>query len=533
MSRIEPPVPGAKLKAHRSFGRLARKSVMWAYLRTGIYGIVAIPTTILLARMLSPADFGIAAAAMFFGQLAKKLSSGGLGLALVRVKDLRADHISSVFVISVVTSVAGALALVGAAPYIGAFYNAPEVGWVLPLVALSFLFGGLSMVQQALLGRDLRYREMATIGVLDLVVASLTAVVFAAFGFRYWSLIIGEVCGAFVKWIYGAWVVGWHLRFRFVPSAARELSSFALGSYTKGVLQHVTRNVDTIMIGRLLGVTPLGFYDKAYALVSRVFNKMMVAGPSVSFRIFSIIQDEPERFRRAYRKVIMTVTLFGYMVLGALAMMGPHLIVVAFGEKWGPSIVPLQILCAAFALRLTSQYAISAANARGWIWPLVGCRAVETVCIVAGIYVGSAWGINGVALAVLGATAMVFLLMQSLMKAATGLRWSDILEPQVPALSSTALLVVMLWGLDRVLASSSVIPPAILVVQACAMGVFALIFAWWCPFREARELMHEVVSDMSPRVAQFVWRDVPAARPAAVPAPPEDAPSLPSSSIVP
>jgi PST family polysaccharide transporter len=482
---------------------------MWAYVRTAFYALVGIPTTIVLARLLSPADFGIAAAAVFFGELAGRLSSGGLGVALVRIKDLRDDHISSVFVINVVMSAVGSLALVAAAPAIGRFYGAPEVGWLLPVVTLNFILGALSLVQQALLARDLRYKEMATISSLDVLVGALTAVALAVLGFGYWSLVLGNVCGAFVKWVGGVWLVGGHLRLRFVPAAARELSSFALGVYTKGLLEHGARNVDQIMIGRLLGVTPLGYYDKAFSVINRVFNKMNVVGPSVSLRIFSIIQDEPERFRRAYRKVLMTVTLVGYIILGALGTMAPHVIVVGLGEKWTPSIVPFQILCFAFALELMDQYARAASSARGWIWPQVWFKLVKIACLVAGIYVARPWGINGVAVAVVAAAVVMFLLMQSLMRRATGLGWLDVLRPQVPAIVSTALLIFLLWGVDVLLragaAAGSVI---ILASQLTVCAVFGLAFAWWCPFREARELLHEIVSDLSPRMARFVWGDV-------------------------
>jgi O-antigen/teichoic acid export membrane protein len=507
--------------------------MMWAYVRTGIYALVGIPTTIVLARLLSPADFGIAAAAVFFGELASRLSSGGLGVALVRTKELREDHISSVFVVNVVMSAVGALALVAAAPAIGRFYGAPEVGWLLPVVTLNFVLGALSMVQQALLARDLRYKEMATLGGLDLTVSSVTAVIFAASGLSFWSLVLGKVCGAFVKWIGGIWLVGWHVRLRFVPAAARELSSFALGIYTKGTLEHFARNVDSILIGRLLGVTALGFYDKAFSIINRVFNKMTVVGPNVSFRIFSIIQDEPERFRRAYRRVIMTVTLVGYIVLGALGAMAPQLIVVALGEKWSPSVLPFQILCFAFALKLIDQYATSASNARGWVWPQVGFKVVKVACLIGGIYLASPWGINGVAIAVLGAGVVNFLLMQTLMRRATGLGWLDVLQPQVPALVSTALLVGLLLGAAAAVHAVHAAPAVILIAQVAAAALFLLAFAWWCPFREARELMHEVVSDVSPRLARFVWRDVVTERrPARAPAAEETA-TLPSGGMVP
>ena len=506
--------------------------MMWAYVRTGIYALVGIPTTIVLARLLSPADFGIAAAAVFFGELASRLSGGGLGVALVRIKDLRDDHISSVFVINVVMSAVGALALIAAAPAIARFYGAPEVGWLLPVVSLNFVLGALSMVQQALLARDLRYKDMATIGGIDMAVSAVTAVIFAASGLSFWSLVLGKVCGAFVKWVGGVWLVGWHLRLRFVPAAARELSSFALGVYTKGTLEHVARNVDSILIGRLLGVTPLGYYDKAFSIINRVFNKMTVVGPNVSFRIFSIIQDEPERFRRAYRKVIMTVTLVGYIVLGALGAMAPQLIVVALGDRWIPSIVPFQILCVAFALKLLDQYATSASNARGWVWPQVGFRLVKIACLIGGIYLASPWGINGVALAVLGAGVIMFLMMQALMRRATGLGWLDVLQPQVPAIVGMALLVGILLGAGAAGRALEAPPAIILVAQAAAAALFLLAFAWWCPFREARELMHEIVSDLSPRMARFVWRDVVREKRAADTQIPEKAAAVSSSRIV-
>jgi O-antigen/teichoic acid export membrane protein len=509
MSRKDRP----GLTEHRSLGRVARTSVMWAYVRTFAVGIVGVPSTIILARLLSPADFGIAAAATFFGQLASKLSSGGFGMALVRLKELRSEHISTVFVINLAASLIGTVALVVAAPSIGRFYGAPEIGWILPVVALNFVLGALSMVQQSLLSRDLRYREMATIGSIDTLVAAVSAVVFAWYGFRFWSLVLGDVCGAFAKWIGGVYYAGWHVRLRFVPAAAREMASFALGSYVRKLLEHGTRNIDNIVIGRFLGVTSLGFYDKAFSIGNKVFNKMTVVGPSVSFRIFSIIQDDPERFRRAFRKVIMTVTLLGYLVFAGLGTMAPHLIVVALGENWRMAVIPFQLLCVAFGVKILNQYAIAAAQARGWVWPQIWRQLVQIACIVIGVYLAIPWGINGAAFAVLAATITMFFLLQSMMRKATGLGWADVMQPQVPALASASLLVAVLWSIDLLCAGAA--PALVLVLQAGAAAVFMLAFAWWCPFKDARVLMHEVVNDLSPRTAAFVWSDIAATRKAA------------------
>jgi PST family polysaccharide transporter len=430
-----------------------------------------------------------------------------MGAALVRLKDLRSEHISSIFVMNVAFSAAAAVALIVSAPMIGRFYGRPEVGWLLPLVAIDFALGAYSMIQQALLKRDLRYREMATIGALDATVSAVVSLMFALSGFRFWSLVLGDIAGGTVRLIYGVRLVGWHARFRFERAAARDLSNFALGSYVRGMLEHLTRNVDNLVVGRTLGVSALGFYDKAFSSINKLYENMTTVGPNVSFRIFAIIQDEPDRFRRAYRKVIMTATLVSYPVFGVIATMAPHLVPVAFGQRWLPAVVPMQVLCVSFSLKALNQFATSASQARGWVWPHVWRQIVQVLCVVIGVYLSSPWGVSGASFAVVGASAVMFYLTQGMMRKATGLGWADILEPQVPALIFSASLVSALWAC-AVLMPHATSHLAVLAVEAAVAAVVTLLFAWLCPFSDVRRLLHEVTSDMSPRIAAVVWRDV-------------------------
>jgi teichuronic acid exporter len=508
MSQVDRPHPSSRLRGHKSFGRVARASTMWAYLRAGAQALIAIPATVILARTLTPEEFGIAAAAMFFSQLASRLSSGGMGNALVRVKELRPEHISTVFTFNAAVSVVSVACLLAAAPFIGRFYGRPEIAALLPIVAIDFALGALTNVQQALLSRDLRYREMAKIGTADVTTSAILSVVLALSGFRYWSLVLAEVAGAFVKFMYGVRVAGWHVRLHFDRDAFRDLRSFAAGSFARRLLEHLTRNTDDLVVGRTLGMSALGFYDKAFSLANRLYLRMTVVGPGVSFRIFSIIQDEPERFRRGYRKVIMTATLLSYTVFAAMAAMAPHLVVIAFGERWRPSTVPFQLLCVSFSLKLLNQYATAASQAHGWIWPQVWRQAVQVVCIVVGVYLATPWGINGAALAVLGASLVMFFLTQGMMRAATGLGWADILRPQIPAMTLVALLFLPLLGLDALLDRVGAGAPVILGAQAATAAVIVLAFAWWCPYRDARVLMYDAVHDVWPRLADWLWSDI-------------------------
>ena len=474
-------------------------------------GLIGFPTAMILARLLEPSDFGIAAAASFFGQLAGRLSSGGMGTALQRVKELRNDHLSTVFVLNLGFSVGVGLLLMATAPLVSRFYGTPEVGWLMPLVAINFTVSAFSMIQQTQLSRQLRYKELATIGSLDIATSAVTSVLFAAVGLRYWGLVLSDICGGVVRMLYGVRVVGWQARFRFVPSVVRELGSFAMGSCAKRTLEHLTRNSDSLIVGRMLGMTALGLYDKAFSSLGKLYYNVTSVGPNVSFRVFAMIQDEPDRFRRAYRKVVMTTTLMTYPMFGVIGAMAPHLIPVAFGEKWKPAVVPMQLLCVSFALKTLNQYATTASQARGWVWPQVWRQAVQVLCVVVGVYLATPWGINGASIAVVAATLVMCYLTQGMMRAATGLGWADILEPQVPSLTLTLALALPIWGVDALL-PPSISDFAALVVQGGVAAIVALAFAWLCPLSDVRELLHEVVSDVSPRVAAFVWRDVEAER---------------------
>ena len=308
-------------------------------------------------------------------------------------------------------------------------------------------------------------------------------------------------------------LVGWHIRFRFVRSAARELMSFALGTYTKGMLDNLSLNVDNVVIGRVLGVTPLGFYDKAFSAVQRVFKRLTVIGPSVSFRALAIMQDEPERFHRAFNKIIVASTFVSYGVFAVLGTMGGRLIVVLFGEPWRPSILPFQLLCIAGALKISNVWhgAGAAANARGWIWSNVWRQAVQTICIVVGVYVGARWGVNGATFAVLVATVIMFFLTLSLLQASVQLGWRDLMRPHVPGLWLAGCLIVLVWGVGALLGSTRWIcrtRPS-WVCNRRSRRCSRSRSSGWSPFDSVRVVVQEIAGDVSPRVARLLVGDMP------------------------
>ena len=489
----------------RSLGRASRTGVMWTTARTYLVEIITLPATIVLAQLLSPFDFGVAAIATFFGRLAARVSNAGMGSAIVRVKVLRDEHVSSIFVLNLIICAAAALILLATAQPLARFYDEPRITALMPFVALDFAFAAVSMVPQALLTRAMRYKDIATLAAADSIAAAAVSVLLAWQGFGYWSIVLGPLCGSILKWAWGVKLVGLQMNFRFVPSAARELLSFAFGTYTRGLLEYVSLNIDNLVVGRVLGMTSLGYYDKAFSTAQRAYNKLTLSGPSISFRALAIMQDDPARFHRAFEKIVVSATLLNYGVFAVLGAMGPHLIVFVFGEKWRPSIVPFQILCVGAAMRTASAFAGAAANARGWIWRNVWLQAGYVAMIAVGIFVAAPWGTDGAAAAVLAATTVMTLLTMWLLRAATEISWRQVLVPHVPGLLLAALLGGLVWAIDQGFLEAGITADLpVLVTQSAVAGLAGVVALRWTPFPLVATVVGEIVGDISPKLAALV-----------------------------
>jgi teichuronic acid exporter len=395
-------------------------------------------------------------------------------------------------------SLSVSLLLLAAGPWIGAFFRSPEVGALMPIVALTFAISVFDTCPRALLQRDMRFRQIATVTTIDMLVSPLTAVGLAWSGFGIWSLPVGELAGASARSVTALLLAGWVPTFRFSRGALAEVLSFGLGSYAKRIMDHATLNFDNVVVGRTLGVTALGLYDKSFMLMNRVVNHVNLAGPGISFRIFALIQEDHARFVRAYRKVILSVALVGMPAFAALAVSADDLFIVAFGERWRPSVLPFRILCAVGVLKLLNAYASSAAQARGWIWSEVWRQIVYASLIVGTIVAASRWGIVGAAVGVLAATVVMFVLMQQMLMRATGLAVRDALEPIVPAVGAAAAVAAGALGV-RLLMGGVHHRWMVLLAQLGAAAVTYLLYLWLTRVPEVRALLQELQGDLRRR----------------------------------
>jgi O-antigen/teichoic acid export membrane protein len=478
----------------KTYGKTAKVGALWSLTRESVTQLLGLPTTIILARLLSPTDFGVAAAATFFIQIGNKLGNLGLNTALVRMKDVREEHRASVFVVNLVLGLATWTLLMISAPWIGSYYGDDRVTAAVRAAATTYLVNFVGVVEFAILQRDMKFKEMALVEWTYSAVVMPISIGMAWAGWGYWSLIWSQVIASIATTASKVYFGRWRPSFRVTRRGLAETVPFGMGVYTKRFLTYAAENFDSFIVGGLFGIAWLGYYDKAFNAADKLASRLSF-GSIIVLRIFAIIQEDRERFVRAYSKVMLAGTFATVPLFAGLIVAAREFILVLFGEKWLPAVVPFQLLCAAAALRLMTGYASAAVQAKGQIWGEVWRKFAQVVMIVGLIFAFRTWGIQGAALGVFLSALILAVLMQGLVSRITGLSWRELIVPIGPSVAAAAGTATVVGA---VAATARHLAPAmqdwlLLILQASAGGVFWMAFALFARFSELAEVVDDVV----------------------------------------
>jgi len=360
--------------------------------------LVQMASTVLLARLLSPADFGLLAMVMVVVGAADLVRDFGLTGAVIQARAIGERTWSSIMWVSVGLGVAFMVVVAALAPVLAWLYAEPQLVVLTLVIAPTLLINGFAMPLQARLQRELRFTTLAQLDVVSMVVGVALAIGAALLGWGVWSLVVLAGAGQLYRLI-ALWVV---VRPRFGrPRIVPEVKPLlATGGSIFGVqlLNYAAKNADNLIIGQQLGPTQLGYYSRAYALFLLPLQQLNGPLGRVALPVLSSLQDDPERFRRYIRGSLLVIgylTLPAYAIAAAVA--GP-LIGLLLGPGWEAS-------ATVFALLAIAGMCHAIANVQGWLYITLGRAHRQLVyflvtkpVLIAGFVVGVWWGgIYGVA----------------------------------------------------------------------------------------------------------------------------------------
>lgn len=365
---------------------------------------IAIAAMVILARLLDPADFGtIALATVLFGT-AQLFSGLGMDNAVIQSVRSPEEIGFQAFFVTIVSSLSLFLLVNLNVEFFAALLGDVEMVPILHWMSLLLILNTLTLVPEALIRREMRFGKVSASMVLMNVITSTVSIVLALMGFGLWSLVWGQLAGSAARMLM-IWfsTLGWYwLRPQALHSSLmRELLRFGLKSTGGGFVNYINSHWDDWYVGRTMGTTALGYYDKAYNLTNATIaglNTSILSG--VLMPSYARLQSEPARLQRAYIKGLsLSAMLMAPLSMGVFAV-APELVNVLFGEKWIPMIPTLQIFAFMALARPLAASTSPLFQAVGKPeYDLQGGLVVLAAMVPMVLYMAT-WGIEGVAVAV-------------------------------------------------------------------------------------------------------------------------------------
>lgn len=376
----------------------AISGVKWTTFSTVITTILQLVQLAILARFLDPSAFGLMALVMVVIGFSQAFLDMGISNAIIHKQEISKDQLSTLYWVNVLAGLVLFSIIAVISPFVADFYKEPELSQLVLIVALTFIIQPFGQQFMILWQKEMRFSEIAKIDIVNKSISLIVSVYLAYKGYGVYALVYGTLAGIVsqtVQFMYKG-LKEYRPSFTFKPSEIKEFLGF--GAYQMGekTINFFNKEVDTLLIGKLLGVEALGIYTIAKQLIMRPAQIINPIITKVTFPTMAKVQNDTERLKNIYLKTMNYLSSINFPIYAFLFVMAPDLVPLIFGEKWNESIIIVQILSIFGAIRSTGNPIGSLLLAKGkanwgFYWNLGLFFYVPL-----GIYFSSQWGLVGV-----------------------------------------------------------------------------------------------------------------------------------------
>lgn len=435
-----------------SLTQQASKGAFWGLSSNLTVSAISFVGTAILARILSPKDFGLLGMATLITGAVQLFGDLGLGAALVQKNNINNEYLLTVFWSSLFVSGGLIVASIILAPLASLFFNEPVIKWVIICLSANFIISAFSSVHTTLLYKNIKMKKIAAIEISSRFARVIIIVVCALTGLGFWSIVIGMIAERILKTTLFIATSQWMPAFCFSKSKFKELFHYGKNIYGQSFLSYFNQNMDFIVTGRLLGAKLLGFYQFSYNLPYLVKSYIQDGVGPVIFPVFSKVQDDKERLTRGFLNAIKYISMVTFPIMFGLSFCAEDFIVVVYGIKWLPAAGPLKLLCFSAALASVHCIVFSLFNAKGR--PDIGLkwnlfRLPTTVILVIAL---SRYGIIGIAWAMFLAELLTIATAYFATKI-INVHFAKYLNAISPAIISSIVMMLCLYLLRRYILS--------------------------------------------------------------------------------
>lgn len=435
-----------------SLKQKATKGVIWVAIQKYSVTLVTFVSDVVLARLLTPYDFGCIEMLAIFMLLSETIVNGGFGSALIQKKKPTQEDYSTIFFWNLGMAALLYAILFFCAPAIARFYNIPLLSSVLRVQGLVLFVYAFTIVQANQLRKQFRFKTITIVNVFASIVALCATILMAYKGFGVWSLVVKNLIAwgltSLIFWFY----VKWRPSLVFSWRSFKELFSFGFYIFLSHLVTSFSSKLQGLLIGKVYSPSTMGYYSKASGTESHASTTISQILDKVTYPLYAEAQDDYQRLGNIVKKLTMSLSYLTFPLMFILLLVAKPLFVLLYTEKWLPSVPYFQVLCIAGLAQCLQSVNFQTISAIGkskvtFVWTMIK-RGVGIACMVGGL---TLFGMKGIlAGAVINAWFSYFVNM-GLVSKHIGYKWYLQILDILPVLVASVVCALVSFGCGSLL----------------------------------------------------------------------------------
>ncbi|HOC37492.1 MAG TPA: MOP flippase family protein [Tenuifilaceae bacterium] len=436
---------------------------------------------IILARMLTPREFGLIGMITIFIAVSESFINSGFSSALIRKKECTQADYSTVFFYNLTAGAIFFTILLFSAPAISGFFKEPELKPIIQVLGAVLIIDSATIIQRTILTKQINFKLQTRISVIAALGSGAMAIGMAYSGFGVWSLVAQRLCkqaiNSFLLWLWNKWkpiAV-------FSRQSFRELFGFGSKLLASGLIDTIYRNVYYLIIGKFFSAKELGYYTRADQFNALPSQSLTGVIGRVSYPILSSIQDDANRLKASYQQLIRSTMFITFILMVGMAAVAEPMVVGLIGEKWKPSIIYLQMLCFTGMLYPLHALNLNMLQVKGRSDLFLRLEVIKKILAVPVIVIGIFWGIR-VMIAGMMLNSVIALYINSYWSGRMiGYPFRQQISDILPSFSLSLAMAISVYLLGLILTYAPILN---LLIQVTAGAAFILVFSEMAKFKD-------------------------------------------------
>lgn len=370
------------------------QAVSWSILDKVFKRVIQFILSIFLARLLTPADFGVIAMSLIFTNWAEVFRDFGLGQAIIQQQNISSRQYSTIFYINVAMGLLIGLIFIGISPLASTFYNNKMVGWVVACSSVSFFINGLNVVQGALLNKQLNFKVSTMASFYASLLSGITGIVLAYFGFGVWSLIGQGIMSNVIVTLYIWSHTSWRPSLEYSFKETKPMLKKGMGFMGQGFTNAIFSSLDSMVIGKFYNASTLGLFNKGKSLADMPRDSILLPITRPFFSIFAQSQTDIKKTGSIYLK-LNNVLNWGLLFVATLMFVNAkELILLLYGAQWMDSVFYFKMCLLISMFYISTPISVSVWKAFGAMKALNLLTLTERVLSFLALIIGLAHGLD-------------------------------------------------------------------------------------------------------------------------------------------